>query len=89
MATLNALKKAPIVNEVGVQLDTRAHTITSSDTAVAKITTSNYTAFLTGITGGHVTVTATRALDGAIATLEVDVLEAVPFSIGLGAELPA
>lgn len=89
MATLNALKKAPILNEAGVALNA-GYTVTSSDTAVASVarpTGSSW--YVTGVTAGMATLTATRTLDGAVATLPVEVVAAVPFSISLGAEVPA
>ena len=45
--------------------------------------------FVTGMAAGTATLTATRNLDGATATLDVEVIAAVPFSISLGAESPA
>ena len=90
MATLNALKKAPILDQNGANLAT-GHTVTSSDPAVVAISKglSNSPFYAVGIAAGLATVTATRTLDGAIATLDVEVIAAVPFAITLGAEVPA
>lgn len=89
MATLNALKKAPVLNEAGATMAT-GYTITSSDPAIAKVQTFAGVPYVVGVTAGTVIVTAKRTLDGAVATLDVEVLPvAVPFSISLGAESPA
>ena len=88
MATLNATKKAPILNEAGDQLG-HGYAVTSSNPAVAQVVTAFDAYSLAGIAAGAVTVTATRAIDGAVATLDVEVVAAVPFTISLGAEVPA
>ena len=89
MATLNALMKAPIQNESGGNLAT-GYSVTSSDPSVVKIQSYAGVPNAVGVTAGNATITATRTLDGAIATLDVEVIPvAVPFSISLGAESPA
>ena len=88
MASLNATKKAPILNNDGALLGT-GYTVSSSNPATAKVTTESGKFYLTGIVAGDVVVTATRAVDGAVATLDVEVVAAAPFTISLGAESPA
>ena len=89
MATLNALKKAPIRDESGVALST-GHNVTSSDpTKVAVGYGQNYAWFATGLAAGTSTITAVRTLDNATATLEVTVVAGVPFATSLGDEVPA
>ena len=91
MATLNALNKAPVLNQDGIQITSIGHQLASSDTGVASVAyepgSGNWWA--TGVAAGTATLTATRTLDGAVATLEVTVTAAVPFAISLGAESPA
>lgn len=90
MSTLNALKRAPVLNEAGQILTQAGYSVTSSDPAVALVryvSGSGY--YVVGVAAGTATVTATRTLDAAVATLEVQVLAAAPFSISLGAESPA
>ena len=93
MATLNALRKATIMQEDGTALLASEATVTSSDATVVAVSKSTATSSgewrATGIKGGTATLTATRTLDGATASLEVEVLAASPFSISLGAESPA
>ena len=88
--TLNALKKAPILDQGAAPLIT-GYSVTSSNPAIVGIAkTSNSSPFYAvGIAAGTATVTATRALDGAVASLDVEVVAAAPFAISLGAEVPA
>lgn len=90
MATLNALKRAPILNQDGVHIG-GDHVVTTSNPTVAALSQAygNYQWWVVGVKGGTATITATRNTDGAVATLEVDVLAAAPFSIALGAEQDA
>lgn len=90
MATLNALKKAPILDEAGAQLAGAGYAVTSSDPAVASIhQETGYAYWVTGVAAGSAVLTARRAIDGAEATLNVTVVAATPFAIALGAEVPA
>ena len=89
MATLNALKRANILNEAGDDLHAPSYSATSSDPAVASINNIDSYLSVTGVSAGTATITATRALDGAVATLDVTVVAADPFTISLGAEVPA
>ena len=89
MATLNALKKAPILDQDGAVITAPAYSVTTSDAAVAPVTYPGYEWHVTGQAAGSATITATRTLDGAVAVLEVEVVAATPFSISLGAESPA
>ena len=88
MATLNATKKAPILDQNGDQLG-YGYAVTSSDPAIAQVVTAFDRYYLAGISAGSATVTATRSIDNAVATLDVEVVAAVPFTISLGAEVPA
>ena len=89
MATLNATKKAPILDGAGNGLST-GHNVTSSDPAIVSVGYGpNYQWFATGIAAGEATITAVRTLDNATATLPVTVVAATPFSISLGAEVSA
>lgn len=86
---LNALKKAPILNEAGVALAATKYSAVSSNPAAVAIVTSSGNLFAQGIAAGTATVTATRLLDGATATLDIEVFAAVPFTISLGIEVAA
>jgi hypothetical protein len=90
MATLNALKKAPVLNEAGIQLKNSTGTVTTSDASVVSaVSDGSGSWWAVGIGGGSAVLTASRHLDGATATLPVTVVAAVPFAIALGAEVPA
>jgi len=90
MATLNALKKARILNEMGDAI-VNGYAIVSSDPAVLGVSNQHpdYVWHATGITAGTATINATRLLDNATASLDVTVVAATPFAISLGAEVPA
>lgn len=86
---LNALKKAPVLDQSGAGLVGSKYTVTSSNPGAVTVTTSGGAYYVVGVAAGTSTITATRTLDGAVATLDVEVLAATPFSITLGAESPA
>lgn len=88
--TLNALKKAPVLDENGNKMSA-GYTVTSSDPSVVRVSQAygNYEFYAVGVVAGTATLTATRALDGAVATLDIEVIAASPFAISLGAEVAA
>lgn len=89
MATLNALKKAPILDQDGVNIEAPAYSVTTSDPLVAPVSYPGYKWHVSGLAAGTATITATRTLDGAVAVIGVEVVAPAPFSISLGAESPA
>lgn len=86
--TLNALKKAPILNEAGTALAATKYLAVSSNPAVVEISVAA-NLYVVGRAAGTATVTATRGLDGAVAVLDIEVIAAAPFTISLGAEVAA
>lgn len=88
MTTLNATKRAPILAENGQTLNT-GYAVSSSDPAICRVVNDYPRWFAIGVSGGTATLTATRNVDNAVATLDVTVIAAVPFTISLGAEEPA
>lgn len=100
MAALNALTKRPVLGPAvtpediergGALLTPAGHSIVSSNPAVVAVS-ANFNGSVwhaTGVAAGTAIVTATRLVDGATATLEVEVIPGVPFTITLGAESPA
>ena len=79
MATLNALKRAPILDQDGAHIN-GDFGVTSTDQAVARVglaSPNNWYAI--GVAAGSATITATRPVDGAVATLEVTVHRGCPF----------
>lgn len=89
MATLNALNKAPILNQSDEPLGVGSFSVTSSDAMVAQAFIADGQWLAKGISAGTATLTATRLVDSATATLAVEVIAASPFTIHLGAESPA
>jgi len=89
VATLNALKKAPVLNEAGGSMPNSKYSLASSDIGIVGVGTVSNAFYAIGVSAGDATLTATRLLDGAIATLEVTVIAAAPFAISLGAEVAA
>ena len=89
MAILNALKKAPILDQDGAIITAPAYSVTTSDPLVAPVSYPGYQWHVSGLAAGLATITATRTLDGAVAVLEVEVVAPAPFAISLGAEVPA
>lgn len=87
--TINALKKAPLVNQDGANMTSAGYTAVSTDPTVVKVATATGTWFATGLTAGTATVTATRTLDGTTAIHTVEVVAAAPFNWHLGAESAA
>jgi hypothetical protein len=90
-ATLNALKKAPIIDANAHQLSGDDVSVVSSDPTVARVSGGGLgnPLWAVGVAAGAATLTATRHVDNAIATLDVTVIAAAPFVIALGAEQPA
>lgn len=89
MATLNATKKAPILDQDGTHIG-NGHAVTSSNPSAAAVSQQgDYLWWVTGVAAGDAEITAVRSLDGATATLPVTVVAATPFAISLGAEVPA
>lgn len=88
MAQITTLEKAPVLDQDGNQLTTANSSVFSSDDAVASIEWAAGPVFVVGETVGTVTLTATRLADGAVSTLEVNVVAAAPFAITLGAAVP-
>jgi uncharacterized protein YjdB len=89
MATLNALKKAPILDQDGQGMLDTNFGVSSSDPLVARAQSYGGVLYVTGVAAGTVVITATRNADGAVATLDVTVVAATPFAISLGEEVPA
>jgi len=88
MATLTSTRKAPILDENGVQLTTDVANVSSSSVGVVAIQWAGGPVFAVGGNVGEATLTATRIGSGVTATLVVQVTPA-PFAISLGAEVPA
>jgi len=86
--TLTTLEQAPIQDGNGVNLFPSAYSVTSSDPTVAAVVTVGvgggaYVA-VNGLSAGTTTITATRNVDGATASLTATVTAAVGFTIQLG-----
>ena len=88
MVQLNETKKAALLKEDGGNL-AGGFEVTSSDPSIVKIQSYALAPHVVGMAPGTATVTATRTLDGEIATLEVEVVAAIPFVLNLGPETPA
>lgn len=90
--TINALKKAPILDANGATLGT-GYTATSDAAAIAKVTApggTNGTAWtVTGVSAGVAGITVQRNLDGVSVTHSVEVIGADPFDWHLGTEVAA
>lgn len=94
MATLLITDKAPILDQDGQHIGIigqTTHAVESSDPTVASIDWPYWQPFVVAQSLGTATITATRLVDGAVATLEVEVVTAAPlppFSISLGTPVP-
>lgn len=93
MATLTTAEKAPIVDADGVQLGAQGQTlydIATSDAGVVVVSWEDWRPVAVAQAVGEATLTATRLADGAVATLDVEVVAATlpPFTIDLGAPVP-
>ncbi len=88
MAQLTTLEYAPVLDGNGVNLFPGTYSAVSSDPAVASIGQSGLgggaTIVVNGLSAGTATITATRNVDGATASLDVTVTAANGFTIQLG-----
>lgn len=91
MPTINALKKAPILDQDGAQTTASTHTAVSSAPGIVAASQSfpGNPWYLVGIAEGTADVTVTRLADGQSVTKAVSVVAGVPFDWSLGAESPA
>ena len=87
--TLNALKKAPLLDQDGADITAPAFTAVSSDTAIVSLSFPGYKWHAIGVSAGVASVTVTRVVDGASKTHDIEVIAAVPFDWSLGTESPA
>ena len=85
-ATINVHKKAPILDQDGVQM-TSADAVTSSNPTVCSIA-NDAGLFAVGNLPGTATISAIRIADGSTASLDVEVV-GLPFAISLGPEVDA
>lgn len=89
--TLNALKRAPILDQDGVQTTgtTHAATTTAPGIVAASASFPGNPWYLIGIAEGTADVTVTRLADGQSVTKSVTVVAGVPFDWSLGEEVSA